>query len=802
MPFIHPAIFWTGLTAVSIPIVIHLLNRRRFRIRDWAAMQFVREAFRRHRRRLQIEQLILLALRCLVVFLLTMALARFAGCEALSVLPASDAGRTTVFVLDDSVSMGQKLGPTTAFDLATNDVVVQLELLPESEHVAILRTSDSAEAPLFGLDFATDRRSLTAKLRSLRPSDLQADLPARLTGVLGMLANQPGEKRVFIHGDFRRQDLTGDGAESLAEAIVALDAAGIDVVVMDYGQPATNNLTITSLELADKFVIAGVPVRIAATVRNNSPTTARDVEVQVKLRLPAPAGADEQKLWIEVELPTESIPAIDPGESRRVEFDVTCNEAGPIALVAELPPDDLIGDNAAFLDLQVRSALRVVVIDGRPNALNPIESESLLFAGAIDPGRLGLWGVRVDIVAVDSASAIRLGDYDVVVMLDVGELPSAIEDGRAVWHQVDALQRYVTAGGGLAIFTGEQANPSFYNGPMFAGGLGLSPFRIGPPRGDAAAREAFFRLDGESVDATHPVLQHFAGERIVATNFIRFFAFTPVEELPIGAAAPTAALDDQADILPPRVLARFTDDDHSPAIVARPFGRGQVVMIYTTASLRWNDWPDDQPETIFVAPMQDLIRYLARGPAERTSPPAGMQIAHLPTPEFRDAPATLKTPHYPESDLVMLQPIGRAEAAEEDLAAEDGGAEGDEGNEGKLIFRGSTEAGIYVMRISRPDGESVDVFFARNINPLEGELAPAGREGLRAAVGTDAMTYLQRTAGESIEAIQAGRKDEHWLWVLAALAAALAAETALALRFGHHAATANPRAGIEGRSQR
>ena len=76
MPFIHPAIFWTGLAAVAVPILIHLLNRRRFRLRDWAAMQFIRQALRRHRRRLQIEQLILLALRCLMLAVLVMAIAR------------------------------------------------------------------------------------------------------------------------------------------------------------------------------------------------------------------------------------------------------------------------------------------------------------------------------------------------------------------------------------------------------------------------------------------------------------------------------------------------------------------------------------------------------------------------------------------------------------------------------------------------------------------------------------------------------------------------------------------------------
>src|SRR5437764_4320988 len=68
-----------GLTA--IPIIIHLLNRRRFKTVTWAAMEFLLRAMRKNRRRLKFEQWLLLATRCLLVFLLGLALARPLGCE-------------------------------------------------------------------------------------------------------------------------------------------------------------------------------------------------------------------------------------------------------------------------------------------------------------------------------------------------------------------------------------------------------------------------------------------------------------------------------------------------------------------------------------------------------------------------------------------------------------------------------------------------------------------------------------------------------------------------------------------------
>src|SRR5947199_2891329 len=61
--------------AVSIPIIIHLLNRKRYRVVVWAAMRFLLAAQKQNTRRMRIEQLILLAVRCLLLALLVAAMA-------------------------------------------------------------------------------------------------------------------------------------------------------------------------------------------------------------------------------------------------------------------------------------------------------------------------------------------------------------------------------------------------------------------------------------------------------------------------------------------------------------------------------------------------------------------------------------------------------------------------------------------------------------------------------------------------------------------------------------------------------
>jgi hypothetical protein len=64
-----PGFLVAGVALASIPIIIHLLNRRRFKIIRWAAMDFLLQAMRKNRRRLRFEQWLLLATRCALLSL-------------------------------------------------------------------------------------------------------------------------------------------------------------------------------------------------------------------------------------------------------------------------------------------------------------------------------------------------------------------------------------------------------------------------------------------------------------------------------------------------------------------------------------------------------------------------------------------------------------------------------------------------------------------------------------------------------------------------------------------------------------
>src|SRR5437868_1146831 len=75
MSFLNPIMLF-GLGAAAVPVIIHLLNRRKFQKVVWAAMRFLKTSVEHTRQRSRVEDLLLLFLRCLILILLALAAAR------------------------------------------------------------------------------------------------------------------------------------------------------------------------------------------------------------------------------------------------------------------------------------------------------------------------------------------------------------------------------------------------------------------------------------------------------------------------------------------------------------------------------------------------------------------------------------------------------------------------------------------------------------------------------------------------------------------------------------------------------
>src|SRR5262245_1146976 len=145
--FLHPEFVIPGMALLSLPVIIHLINRLRYRRVKWAAMEFLLASQQRNKRRGLLEQLLLLLLRMLVVAALVMLVARpLLDPEHFSFVPGKKAQH--VVLIDDSGSVRDRSGEATAFDMARtvlSKLAAEGERKPDTQLLTVLLASHAAQ---------------------------------------------------------------------------------------------------------------------------------------------------------------------------------------------------------------------------------------------------------------------------------------------------------------------------------------------------------------------------------------------------------------------------------------------------------------------------------------------------------------------------------------------------------------------------------------------------------------------------------------------------------------------------------
>ncbi|MCB9850440.1 MAG: BatA domain-containing protein [Phycisphaerales bacterium] len=738
---INPALFWGGAAAVSVPIVIHLLARRRFRRVRWAAMTFLLDAEKRNKRRVRVEELILLALRCLAILLLGLFIARpfIKPTGIASVLGGSE--RTErVFMLDDSFSMGYLTEGKTAFDRAKESVLNLVNRLREhapGDTITILRTSQP-DAPVVAGALLDDEQieSLLSRLEALEPSQRALSVTRCMDGARQALERDPSivSAVVYLLSDFQRVDwVHSAGAKSLAEPLDAWTRGehAARVVLVDVGDDNAQNVAITALEPVQRQLVTGVeaPLEVEFGNFSSADTGALELDVTIGQR----SGASVR------------VPDIPAGGRTRAPVSTVFTQTGDEVVRMSLPKDDLPIDDARAIVARINDAVRVLIINGEPSTDAYLDEVSLLTTALRPEGEV-FSGNRVDVIDETQLDAAHFEDYHLVVLCNLYRVSEPV---------ADALHRFVFNGGGLLVFPGDQvSDPALFNATLFRGGEGLLP----------ASLQAIIQAPESGVtlgagDWRHPVVRVFSGEENPFRRRIHFFQYFALEP----AEAPEA---DTADIDAPirpaaRVIARFDDADQSPAIVERAYGAGRVMLFASTCDLEWNDWARDAS---FVVTTQEMVQYLARASAGGDAVTVGEPVRVAIDPSRFEQHALLREPGYPQ-------------VPEEDITAapeERGGL--------ALRWEQTERAGIYTFLLRGLDGEQQIRRVAVTLDPNESDLSPAQESELREAFGNLPVDYVAGIPARD-DAADEGRK-ELWPSILVMALIALFLEQFLAWRFG------------------
>ncbi len=355
MTFVTTGLALAGLAAMAIPIIIHLLFRQRRKPVEWAAMRFLLEAFKKHRRRLQLEQLLLLAVRCLILGLLGFALARPLLHDA--GLLDTGSSRIVYLIIDNSMTASaMDADGTTALQRHVNASIKMIESLGPSDAVGIFTAAQPVRILLNPP--STDHAGVIRLLRSLEPMSAHADIPGAMIALRGAIdtAQRPEDQVLaYLLSEFR-----AGSADLDAPLTAALSELGenVQLLAAQPDQRAIANTQLVSIDPVRSVVLPG----------------AADGSGQVTVRLARHGGALDagvSRVRLELGSGTAVQPETvnwQPGQSEAaVDFLLNIPVTGEreLTLNASIDHDDLEADDERFAVLTLRDQLGVLLVDRR-----------------------------------------------------------------------------------------------------------------------------------------------------------------------------------------------------------------------------------------------------------------------------------------------------------------------------------------------------------------------------------------------------------------------------------------------------
>ncbi|MBL8860512.1 MAG: BatA domain-containing protein [Planctomycetes bacterium] len=705
-----------GLVAATalavVPLVIHILNRRRHKPLRWAAMRFVLEAHRKTRRRVRLENWLLLFLRTAAIALLALAVARPFSGEAGLLSGITETRRDLVLVVDGSASMGWREGVETSFERA---VARSRELLrglsgPRGDRALVVLAGGYPRTSPW-----TSPEAAAQILDAFAPTEEPLDLAAALSEAVSSAQRENalgarGALEVRLLTDLQRRSFLPagppEGREPLTEALDRLHELGVRVLVEDASTAPTRpqNLGIAALGPAARVLgpLAATDVRVE--IRNFGPETRSGVRVALEV------DGERRPAQI-VDVPAQ-------GRAEAV-FAISFARAGEHTLRARVEDGDKLPlDNQRAHVLSVPPPLRVLLVNGAPGAV--LEEDEVGYLRAVleppidDGGGIGRAAPFEPRTILPEELGTTAGDpqaYDVVWLANVESLPAAA---------VERLEAWVASGGALIVSLGDRTDPASWNARAWrADGSGLLPAEIGTRTAVRSRAQSWQRV--KSFVEDHPALVFFADPR-----FQPLLTEVPVYEFFTTRPVPGA-----------RALATLDDAASSALLVERAYDRGKVFLWTSTIDPAWTRL-SQSPATL-VPLVHELLRHARASEGTPRNLPVGTPIA-----------AEVGT--FPRG-VTLVRPDGSRRALEGEPQAAAGGRWRLPLVQGRDV----ETSGLYRLETEGAGALS----FALAIDPAEGDLerlAPAELSGVHPALSA-VLTGQDDERGSDADA---PRRGELW----------------------------------------
>jgi Aerotolerance regulator N-terminal/von Willebrand factor type A domain len=480
MSFLNP-LFLIGLAAVAVPIIVHLVRRTRAPRIEFPSLMFVRRIPQRTIRRRRLQNLLLLALRCLAFLLLVLAFVRpyFASNQA-----EGSGQKASLILLDTSFSMRY----ANRFEQAKNRARALIDQMNGREKVALATFGQGYDIQN---RFSTDYNQVKSVLVNLQPGSSGTDYQQALRGAEGLFKEAgAGDKRIILVSDFQT------AGNNPAESSFRL-GKDIKLEPVDLGQEESPNLAVTEVGAQPLIYQPKYADKLTARITNFSDEPKDKVSVEFQLN-------DRTVEKREVKIAAR--------DATTVEFTGFNLNDGANRGVIQIEGDNFPYDNRFFFTLRRTAQLKALAIDSATRG----RSESFYLRNALTTGEN--LPFSLEIKSAGSVNPYELSQYRVIILNDPGAI------GQAMAQQ---LIKFVEGGGGLIISAGPHTDITAFNQSFQS---------VSPAKLEEAVQLRGNYVAMSEIKTDHPIFEVFKQSgRLSSARVFGYLRATPREQASVLA---------------------------------------------------------------------------------------------------------------------------------------------------------------------------------------------------------------------------------------------------------------------------
>lgn len=522
-------VFLFALGALALPIIIHILNRRRLRRVPFSSLEFILDMSRRRMSKVNLRRWIILLLRTLAIVLMVLAFARPTMRAGAGLFMPGQAPKSVVICIDVSGSMSAELRTGTVLQRAQEIAADVVDETGRNDVINVVTFSTRSEVLFEG--GTRNKQIVKSAIGASRATNEATELSeavetaVRLVGESGITNGE-----IYVVSDFR------EASDSLVVSEVPDHVRLIFLPVYD---GPIDNVSIDRVFTPRKLIRPGEVVKVSVALSNHSRENPADFSLELVV------GGKRK---------AEKVVNLSPASSSTVTFSISLNEWGTHRCRISKDHDRLAVDDDRYFLIEVSRRIPVTLIRGRRFAEDGRQAAAYFYVEkAINPRASGEGEFSVTVLDENEVTMSSLPKKGVLVWTEPRQLDR---------HRFQLLRQYVSGGGAAMVFLGTDRQGSWRD-EDFRRYLGMD--RVTPKTSEEGEHLVSFAKD-------HPIFSLFNEEELELLSRSRMRHYLQV-----------------TGVAPDSILAYLGSGD--PGIWECSRGRGRLLVVAAAPDMPGGDLP-------------------------------------------------------------------------------------------------------------------------------------------------------------------------------------------------------------------